>query len=232
MTIGIFTFFQTYAGYRSIRDKSLRPSGLDLLVWLVGAVNGVAMVMQGNIVIWVFGGIQIGLVLVDLRTYLILWRGGSLPANAWLRRHLGMMLGAFTAVVTAFIVVNTSGYWWQWLTPVVLLMPLMVYWNIKISPKKVKLNKTALMMAFTLGFSTAVFAQPYMEGGGKTRHRFAQLNVGVDVGLNPGSNSLSWSNIAGGWQSSSLPNQMMSRLIIGGTHFWGHTDFFIAFPVY
>lgn len=231
LTIGIFTFFQTYAGYRSIQDKSLRPSGLDLLIWLIGAVNGIAMVMQGNIVIWVFGGIQIGLVLVDLRTYITLWRGGSLPANAWLRRHLGMMLGTFTAVVTAFIVVNTAGYWWQWLTPVILLMPLIVYWNIKISPKKPKLGKLAVVLALALLTHAAAEAQPYIEGG-KTRHRFAQLNVGVDVGVNPGANSQSWSNQPGGWESSALPNQMMSRLIIGGTHFWGHADFFVAFPVY
>lgn len=231
LTIGIFTFFQTYAGYRSIQDKSLRPSRLDLLIWLIGAVNGVAMVMQGNIVIWVFGGIQIGLVLVDLRTYITLWRGGNLPANAWLRRHLGMMLGTFTAVVTAFIVVNTAGYWWQWLTPVALLMPLIVYWNIKINPKKPKLGKVAVMLILGVLTHAAAEAQPYIAGG-KTRHRFAQLNVGVDVGVNPGANTQSWSNQPGGWERSALPNQMMGRLIIGGTHFWGHADFFIAFPVY
>lgn len=231
LTIGIFTFFQTYAGYRSIWDKSLQPSGLDLLVWLIGAINGLAMVMQGNIVIWVFGGIQIALVLVDLRTYIVLWRGGSLPNNAWLRRHLGMMLGAFTAVVTAFIVVNTSGYWWQWLTPVALLMPLIVYWNIKISPKKRKMSKFAVLLVFSFFVVTTLQAQPYMEGG-KTRHRFAQLNVGVDVGMQPGNSARSWAAQGSGWQETTLPNQMMTRLIIGGTHFWGHGDFLIAIPVY
>ncbi len=231
LTIGIFTFFQTYAGYRSIQDKSLKPTGLDLIIWLIGALNGIAMVMQDNIVIWVFGGIQIGLVLVDLRTYLTLWRGGSLPANAWLRRHLGMMLGTFTAVVTAFIVVNSAGYWWQWLGPVILLMPMIIYWNIKIGRKRTKLPKVAAVSLLLVFMSTVSQAQPYIQGG-KTRHRFAQMNVGIDAGINPAANSHSWSAQTGGWEKSSLPNQLMTRLIIGGTHFWGHADFFIAFPVY
>ncbi len=231
MTIGIFTFYQTYAGFRSIQDKSLRPSGLDLLVWLVAAVNGVTMVMQLDIILWVFGGIQLWLVVTDMRNYIILWRGGKLPATAWLRRHLGMMIGSFIAVVTAFIVVNSSGLWWQWLTPVALLTPLIVYWNIKIRPKKAIATKAAALLIIGLYFGTTAHAQPYVEGG-KTRHRFAQMNVGLDVGINPAKNARSWEARASGWTETSLPNQMMTRLIIGGTHFWGHGDFFIAIPVY
>ncbi len=74
-------------------------------------------------------------------------------------------------------------------------------------------------------------AQPYVEGG-KTRHRFAQLNMGVDYRFFSGANSQSsFINSSGQLKSFQLNNQSEARLIIGGTHFWGHTDFYVAFPV-
>jgi len=231
LLIGVFTFYQTYAGFRSVQDKSLRPTGLDLLVWLAGAVNGVAMLMQGELVLWVFGGIQAGLVLNDLRTYLTLWRGKALPPKAWLRRHLGMMLGAFIAVITAFVIVNTDGYWWQWIGPTLVLSPLIVYWNIRLTSKNPKpaliIGALCLLLA-----AQPLLAQPYVEGG-KTRHRFAQLNLGTDFGVLPAGNTRSWAQQTdGSWANTGLPAQSMTRLIVGGTHFWGHADFFIAFPVW
>lgn len=73
--------------------------------------------------------------------------------------------------------------------------------------------------------------QPYVEGG-KTRHRFAQLNLGVDVPIFLGSGSQNTTlNSDGSMEHRQLNNQTQTRLIIGGTHFWGHADFYIAIPV-
>lgn len=74
-------------------------------------------------------------------------------------------------------------------------------------------------------------AQPYIEGG-KTRHRFAQLNVGIDQRYFSGSNTSSaFINSNGDIEKNNLKDILETRLIIGGTHFWGHADFFIAIPV-
>lgn len=73
-------------------------------------------------------------------------------------------------------------------------------------------------------------AQVYVEGG-RTRHRFAQTTLGIDVGY----------GLAGGHQNYRLDGTTISgfngtsyseaRLIIGGLHFWGHADFYLAIPV-
>ena len=73
-------------------------------------------------------------------------------------------------------------------------------------------------------------AQAYVEGG-KTRHRFAQTTLGIDLGY----------GLAGGHQNYRLdgntitsfrgPSYSEARLIIGGLHFWGHADFYLAVPV-
>lgn len=73
----------------------------------------------------------------------------------------------------------------------------------------------ALAMALT---ASALDAQPYVDGG-ETRHRFAQLTLGGDARTFP----------AGGSTASGALQE--ARLIIGGTHFWGHADFFIALPI-
>ncbi len=74
-------------------------------------------------------------------------------------------------------------------------------------------------------------AQPYVDGG-KTRHRFAQINFGADVRtflpLNAETKILSAS---GAFEVQTLNPQTETRLIMGGTHFWGHVDFYIAVPV-
>lgn len=75
-------------------------------------------------------------------------------------------------------------------------------------------------------------AQPYVEGG-NTRHRFAQLNIGSDnrVFLPRGTE---WYTVNANGQPErrALDTRAESRLIVGGTHFWGHCDFYLATPVF
>lgn len=79
-------------------------------------------------------------------------------------------------------------------------------------------------------FLSITIAQPYIEGG-KTRHRFAQMNLGFEQRLFLGGNAASeFENELGQIKSLTLPNHHESRFIIGGTHFWGHTDFYISIP--
>lgn len=80
-------------------------------------------------------------------------------------------------------------------------------------------------------YTGSIIAQPYVTGG-KTRHRFAQLNIGFDdrMFLNNASESSSL-NSSGAIEKFKLKNQNEVRIIFGGTHFWGHADFYVAFPV-
>jgi len=64
----------------------------------------------------------------------------------------------------------------------------------------------------------AAHAQIYIEGG-NTRHRFAQMTLGADARTFPADGSS-----AGGPLGE-------ARFVIGGTHFWGHADLFVAVPV-
>src|ERR1044071_4280207 len=73
-------------------------------------------------------------------------------------------------------------------------------------------------------------AQPYVNN--KTRHRFAQLNLGIDTRVYFGHNARSfYLDAQGEKKERTLGNQTETRLLIGGTHFWGHADFQVAVPV-
>ena len=80
-------------------------------------------------------------------------------------------------------------------------------------------------------FSTTIIAQVYIDGG-KTRHRFAQMTLGLDTKISMGTSAYSYRiSEQNEIVKFNLNNQYSSRLIIGGTHFWGHADFYIAIPV-
>ena len=74
-----------------------------------------------------------------------------------------------------------------------------------------------------------IWGQIYVEK--QTRHRFAQLNLGMDIQSSFGGN-FSYINIDDDIISSNLPNSYTPRIVIGATHFWGHADFYIAIPIY
>ncbi len=90
--------------------------------------------------------------------------------------------------------------------------------------------RITLIYIFSLCYSYNVNAQPYIEGG-KTRHRFAQLNIGLDYQYFFGPTNSFKLNSNEQPEEFKLPNQSKTRFIIGGTHFWGHSDFYIAIPL-
>ena len=91
--------------------------------------------------------------------------------------------------------------------------------------------KSILFFIIFFSYAGSIIAQPYVTGG-KTRHRFAQLTIGVDnrLFLNDGSESSSF-NSSGDIEKFTLKNQDEVRIVVGGIHFWGHADFYVAFPV-
>jgi uncharacterized membrane protein len=134
LLIAGFAFYQNVQGYRSVKNKSLRPSLIDWSATLVGLVSAIIMLWTLNIVLMVFGGISLFLVFSDLRTYNSVLNGKPISRLAWLSRHIGMMMGAYIATVTAFVVVNVQHVepsWLPWLAPTVIGVPLMRYWDWK-----------------------------------------------------------------------------------------------------
>lgn len=73
-------------------------------------------------------------------------------------------------------------------------------------------------------------AQPYMEG--RTRHRFAQLNLGADARMYTNKKAGSFQLDSAGFPHAvKLDPARELRFVIGGTHFWGHADFYISVPI-
>lgn len=128
--IGLFALYQVHAGLRSIRNKGLRPAAQDWAGLALGAVNGGLMIATGNIVLLVFGGISTALALTDLRLFVRALRGKALPHLAWLRRHIGMMLGTYIATTTAFLLTlmrDLDVGWPHFLGPTIIGVPFIAY---------------------------------------------------------------------------------------------------------
>jgi uncharacterized membrane protein len=146
--IGLFSLFMNYSGYRSIKNKSLKPNKLDWIILIIGALNMVVMIYTLNIVLMVFGGISISLIIGDFRTFIKTTRGQEIPKMAWLKRHIGMMMGTYIATITAFIVTTgprTEWYasiqpqWLPWVLPSLILTPMIVFYTRKYTANK-KIN--------------------------------------------------------------------------------------------
>jgi hypothetical protein len=88
--------------------------------------------------------------------------------------------------------------------------------------------KSVVLMLVGSLISQCLTAQVYTEK--QTRHRFAQLNIGLDLATNVGGKS---HYLTGNDELNTFdfPLTHQPRLIIGGTHFWGHADFTISFPL-
>ncbi len=139
--IGVFTAYQNLSGERALRNKRLMPAARDLGLTLIGGVNGLWMLFSSQPVLIVFGMLSLFLVIGESHVFYKVYRGQDIAGNAWLRKHIGMMLGAYIGTLTAFLVVNTSGNLPSllvWLTPTIVLVPLLIYWSRKYaSPQKV-----------------------------------------------------------------------------------------------
>jgi uncharacterized membrane protein len=136
--IGLFALYQNVSGYRAIKNKSRKPSWLDWGIVAIGAINGAYMVATLNIVLAVFGGISLFLVVGDLNIYIRLARNLEIPKMAWLRQHIGMMMGTYIATSTAFLLVNLRDfqpYWIPWLAPTLLGVPFLLYMSRKHAPR-------------------------------------------------------------------------------------------------
>lgn len=132
--VAIFVLYQNLAGKRSVDYKTLNPTLVDYTLLVFAGINALWMLASLNIVLMVFGGISIFLVINDLRIYGALRKERILPKTAWLKRHIGMMMGAYIGAFTAFLTVNVHFIqpgWIVWIAPTVIFVPLMAYFTNK-----------------------------------------------------------------------------------------------------
>ena len=141
--IGLFAFYQNMAGYRATRNKAMVPKGWDWALAALGGINGVFMVLSFKIVLVVFGSISLMLALGDLRMWWQVTQGKALDKRAWLRQHIGMMMGTYIATTTAFVVVNVQNVqpsWLPWLLPTALGVPYLAWMSRKHAPRAKKIQ--------------------------------------------------------------------------------------------
>ncbi len=126
--IGIFALYQTLSGKRAVINKSLRPQWFDYALSFIALTNGIYMISTLNMILGVFGAMCTLLAIQDAWLYLRLKREVELDKNAWLKKHIGMMMGSYIATFTAFLVVNINDFepaWLLWLSPTFIFVPVM-----------------------------------------------------------------------------------------------------------
>ena len=145
LLIAFFAFYNTLSGYRSIRNKSLRPTAFDWIITATGLLTGITMIATLNIVLLVFGSLSLMLAINEIRASVAILKGKEAPRFAWLVKHIGMMMGAYIATFTAFIVVNITfeaAPWLPWLAPTIIGVPLLVRWQRKYANGLIRSQKS------------------------------------------------------------------------------------------
>ncbi len=146
--IGVFTIYMVLAGNRALTlrsktkskadivDKSI--SGLMFLTSVGMLIIGIAGMMQKNnnsVLFLFFGGIGFFLTLNDFKTF----RTFTTKNNAWLKSHIGRMIGALIASITAFMVAGLNiGTVFVWMLPTILGTGYIIYWNRKLKGVKME----------------------------------------------------------------------------------------------
>ena len=65
----------------------------------------------------------------------------------------------------------------------------------------------------------------------KDRYHFAETYIGFGSEFVSENGRFSHYNKDGIKQTSNISSVITPRILIGGTHFWGHADFYVSFPL-
>lgn len=146
--IGIFSSYFIITGYRALRFKNKNINlKTDKIISAIMMFTGGLMILYNpvvhqkvNIVLSVLGIVG----LVFSTRDLILYKNTDKLNNAWLKLHLGKMIGGYIAAATAFVVVNEFfASFYGWFIPGTIGGFYIVYWIRKLN-KKQKQSKIAL----------------------------------------------------------------------------------------
>jgi uncharacterized membrane protein len=143
--IGLFTIYLVISGNRALTFK-YKPKA-DLLDKIISGSMlffSVIMIVLGlycqlnnitnGILFLFFGGFGFYMSFKDF----IFFKNFSETNRNWLSKHIGKMMGALIASITAYIVAGLGiGSLIAWITPSILGTFYIIYWNRKITPKPV-----------------------------------------------------------------------------------------------
>lgn len=151
LLLSVMSFYMLVSGRREIarhRAGDIPFSAFDRVFTSVTLVSCLSMVGLGvwrgiNQGVGGFAAVLIGLGALGTNMAWEGWKRRDGPPRhrlAWMVDHLGMMIGCFIAAVTAFSAVNLSRIDWLptavvWLSPSVLLVPLIIRWSRSIEKK-------------------------------------------------------------------------------------------------
>ena len=139
--IGIFTIYLVLAGNRALTLKSkIKADWIDKLVSGTMLLTSVCMLAVGIVgifqhidqsILYVFFGAFGGFLTVkDFQTFKIFREN----KNAWIVSHLGRMVGALIASVTAFLVAGLNiATIFIWILPTIVGTAYIIYWNKKLT---------------------------------------------------------------------------------------------------
>ncbi|WP_298732834.1 hypothetical protein [uncultured Chitinophaga sp.] len=146
--IGVFTVYLVLAGNRALTLRSGTKSNADMtdktisgvmllasvLMLIIGIVQKVRHTGGNELLFIFFGAFGLYMALNDFRTF----RTFRERKNAWLKSHLGRMVAALIASITAFMV---AGLHMQtliaWTLPTIIGTGYIAYWNIKMKERVV-----------------------------------------------------------------------------------------------
>ncbi|MGB7785722.1 MAG: hypothetical protein WBL27_06440 [Salinimicrobium sp.] len=145
--IGIFTIYMVLAGNRALTFKGNSKEKADLIDKLISGImmgasiimifTGITGIFRGidNAVLFLFfGGFGAFMTIRDFKFF----RSFRKHKNLWLKNHLGRMIGALIASITAFIVAGLNiGTIFFWITPSILGTAYIMYWNRKLQTKPI-----------------------------------------------------------------------------------------------
>jgi hypothetical protein len=138
--IALFSSYLVFSGWRFAVNRSGRPSKLDWIAVLIMLLTAATMTIGAYIIyaegsdMWValavFATIAAVLGLVDMKSHI----SRRTIGKKRVARHLTNMLSGTIATVTAAVVVNisTDPAWIAWLVPTVIIVPVIIYWNVRI----------------------------------------------------------------------------------------------------
>ncbi len=147
--IGIFTIYMVLSGNRALTLKSktkLNADNIDKLISGAMLLSSIVMTVIGiigiikkidNSILYIFfGGFGILMTIKDFQTF----KTFTTNKNAWIKSHIGRMVGALIASVTAFMVAGLHiGTTLVWVMPTILGTGYIIYWN-----RKFKITKIAV----------------------------------------------------------------------------------------
>lgn len=144
--IGCFTIYLVLAGNRALRFKTLKKetlidktlSGSMLFFSIVMLVTGIYGILNGStfsVLFLFFGGFGLLLTLRDFQFY----KNPRKRKNGWLIAHIGKMIGALIASITAFIIAGLGiGNLIAWILPTIIGTIYIIYWTRKMKVKAIK----------------------------------------------------------------------------------------------